>query len=142
MAIGDVQPYLRLVEHDLEVLGLLTSAASKSDKDVTDWQCTLLFYMACIYVKALGRLRNKDLQDHYQIKQWLNESPDLFPLIRSYRKLEDNSRDARYEGRVFTREEVSRLLRWFADVRDGVVKLLRAGGVTKVPAVDPALFLA
>lgn len=139
MALVDVPPYLRLVEHDLEVLGLLSKAAAHDHKDVTDWQCTLLFYMACIYVKALGRLRNKDLQDHYQLKQWLNETPDLLSITKPYRKLEDSSRDARYEGRRFTRDEMSRLLRWYSEVRDGLVRLLKAGGVTSVPVADPTL---
>lgn len=140
MALSDVPHYLQLVAHDLEVFKVISKANSGS-ADLSDWQCTLLFYMACIYVKALGRMRNKDLQDHYQLKQWLNETPDLVSITRSYRKLEDSSRDARYEGRKFNGDEMKRILRWFRDARDGLVALLKSGGATNAPVVDPASWL-
>ena len=138
MAHADVERYLKLVEHDLDTLALLSAQARITKRDVTDWKCTLLFYMACIFMKALGRLRGKELQDHYQIKQWINTTPDLLSVAKSYRKLEERSRDARYEGRLFSTDELKQAVRWFVDIRDCVIGLLRAGGVVKIPTIDPA----
>lgn len=140
---GDVDRYLKLVQHDLDALGFLSRGAEASSPptDVTDWKVTFLFYITCIYVKALGRTRSIDFQDHYQVKQWLNTTPDLLPMTRSYRKLEERSRDARYEGRIFTPTEMAAALRWFDDVRDLVVGLLKTAGVANVPRVAPSPWL-
>ena len=143
MGAADAQPYLDLIEHDLEALGLLSTAAQakKPAVDVSDWQCTLVYYMACIYVKAMGRTRGKDLQDHYQLKQWINTTSDLVPITKPYRKLEERSRDARYEGRKFTGDELNETFGWFAEVRDHLVALLKKEGAGKVPVVDPTRFV-
>ena len=129
-----------MVEHNLDVLRLLSESARRGTPatDVSDWKCTLLFYMACIYVKALGKLRNKDLQDHYDLRQWLNSTPDLILITRPYRKLEERSRDARYEGRRFSSVEMKDSLRWFCEVRDRLSALLRAGGASPIPTIDPS----
>jgi hypothetical protein len=109
--------------------------------DVSDWKCTLLFYIACTYVKALGMARGKDIQDHFQLRQWLNTTDDLWGFAKPYRKLEERSRDARYEGRFYASRELADCGRWFSEVRDAVVGLLRAMGVTQVPVVDPSPWL-
>ena len=139
---GDAEPshYLRMVEHNLDVLRLLSESARRAapPTDVSDWKCTLLFYMACIYVKALGKFRHKDLQGHYELRQWLNGTPDLLGITKPYRKLEERSRDARYEGRRFTAQETAESLRWFCTIRDSLSSLLKAGGVGQIPAIDPS----
>ena len=139
MALADVPPYLALVASDREVLAIVTNGGRAAKRDVSDWQTTLVFYMACIYVKALGRLRGKDLQDHFQIKQWLNTTADLVLIAKPYRKLEDRSRDARYEGRRFATTEMEQHVLWFEIVRGAIERLLRAGGVGGLPAVDVRL---
>src|ERR1043165_2941397 len=115
MSTTDVERYLRLAEHDLTVLDLLSQAAAgaKSNADVSDWKVTLLFYVACILVKALGRERGLELNDHFFVKQWLNTTADLVTITRSYRKLEDRSRDARYEGVLFDEKRLRQTLGWF-----------------------------
>lgn len=132
--------YLRMVEHNLDVLRLLSESARRASPptDVSDWKCTLIFYMACIYIKALGKLRHKDLQDHYELRQWLNSIPDLMGIARPYRKLEERSRAARYDGRRFTPVEMSEALQWFYTVRNALTSLLKAGGVSSIPSVDPS----
>ena len=142
MSAPDVARYLRLIEHDLEVLKLLAGAAkARGGVDVSDWKCTLLFYMACIYIKAFGRTQGKELQDHYNVKQWMNTTRELLPIAKPYRKLEERSREARYEGRKYDASEASQHARWFQEVRDGVVALLRSSGVANPPSVDPVSFL-
>ena len=134
-----VEKYLHLIQHDVDALGLLVGAAraSKPPKNVSDWAITLHFYILCVYVKALGRCRGKDFQDHYSIREWLNEEKDLLFIARPYRKVEEWSRDARYEGRVFDPSEVGRFHKWFVEVRNGFVALLQKEGLSSVPAPDP-----
>lgn len=135
--------YSALATHDLDALRLLSVAASGQEPqvDVSDWKCTLMFYMACIKVKAAGMTRNVVLKDHYGLRQWINTTADLLPMTRPYRKLEEFSREARYEGRRFSASELQMALRWFFDVRDHIDGLLHAAGVTTVPVIDPSPYL-
>jgi hypothetical protein len=143
MGIAEPVSYLKLIQHDSDVLATLSVAAARKSPplDVSDWKCTLLFYMACIYMKALGRARGRDLQDHYGIKQWINTDAALIAIAKSYRKLEERSRDARYEGRLYSRIELDQACRWFSEVRDHVSSLLKLDGIQDMPAIDPQPFL-
>lgn len=131
--------YLALIRHDVECLHLLAGAArtEKPPKDVSDWIITLHFYLLCVYVKALARCRQKDFQDHYAIRLWLNTEKDLLGVARPYRKVEEWSRDARYEGRLFTQPEILRFHHWFKEARDQLVALLRKEEAGQVPVPDP-----
>jgi hypothetical protein len=143
MGIAEPAFYLQLIQHDSDVLATLSAAASSKTPplDVSDWKCTLLFYMARIYMKALGRARGRDLQDHYGIKQWINTDAALVAIARSYRKLEERSRNARYEGRRYSRPELDQACRWFSEVRDHVSNLLKRDGIQDMPVIDPQPFL-
>lgn len=105
--------------------------------DTTDWQVALLYYMLCLQLKALGARRGLELQDHYRIKRWLNSDNDLIPVAKPYRKAEEWSRDARYEGRCFDGAEIRRYLSWFGCVYDCVGKLLENEGVPRPEFTDP-----
>ena len=130
--------YLRLIEHDREVLRLLTEQPAPA-LDTSDWQITILYYILCLYMKALGSVRGLEFQDHYAIKQWLNSAPELLAIAKPYRKAEEWSRDARYEGRLFNEGERKRFLNWFIVVRDHLTQLLRSSGVTNLPQIEPLL---
>ena len=139
-----VEKYLRLIEHDFGVLELLTASAKRAQppKDVSDWQVTLIFYITCIYIKALGRSFGRDIQDHYGLRQWLNTEPDLVVIARPYRHIEEPSRDARYEGRRFDQAFLLlRIVPNFLQVRDHVADLLEKRGAKAVPRIDPAPLL-
>jgi hypothetical protein len=135
---SDITRYLNLAAHDLLVLRALRSGALaiKGPADVSDWTVTLTFYSACILMKALARSRNRDLQDHYSVKQWMNTTADLLPVAKAYRKLEERSRDARYEGATFDDRSVKQSVEWFESVRDHVVALLAKAGVREIPRLD------
>ena len=137
------QRCLDVVERDLEALRLLSTAASKNTppRDVSDWKCTLMFYMACIYVKAIGHQRNVELDRHSEVRRWLNTSQDLCKIALPYRKLEDHSQEARYEGRLFTRPNLLHMYTWFVEIRDAIVPLLRNEGLPASPSVDPKPYL-
>ncbi|MDA0837812.1 MAG: hypothetical protein O3B01_13580 [Planctomycetota bacterium] len=140
----EVQKYLELLKHDLKVLRLLTDAAKSSNppEDVSDWQVTLLFYLACIYVKAAAQLYGERFDDHISLRGWLNREQDMIAMTRDYRKLEEASRDARYEGRLFSPREIEQeQLSRFETVRDHVVDVLRGKGVTRITEIDPRAVL-
>jgi len=139
-----VEKYLKLVEHDLRLLDLLTKERSDdlATENFTDWQATLLFYMACIYLKAVCLTFGEDIQDHFSLRQQINARKELAAISAPYRHLEEASRDARYEGRTFDRQYLlERLLPKFLAVRDCAVSLLERGGIKNVPRVDPTLYL-
>lgn len=142
MSQADCAHYLDLVRHNHRCALLLAEAARghKTSPDVSDWIVTFHFYILCVYVKALGRCRLQDFQDHYSLRAWLNQQPDLLEVTKSYRRVEEWSRDARYEGRTFTGAEMERLHRWFVHARDGFADLLEAENVRPVPrpaAIEP-----
>jgi hypothetical protein len=134
------EPYLELAARDAWALAALAKAGRDARRDVSDWVVTLHFYTLCIYVKALGRCRGRDIQDHYGIRQWLNSDVELTPIARPYRKIEEWSRDARYEGRLFdAKSEMPRFHEWFVAVRDHLCGLLEREGLrpARIAPVDP-----
>ena len=139
MSVKEAQRYLAIAEHDGVVLRMLVEGSKgEGTEDTTDWQVALLYYIMCIRVKALGSCRGVELQDHYSIKQWLNAESDLLGIARPYRKAEEWSRDARYEGRRFGRDELKRYLGWFASVYDHLGALLQNEGVPAGTGTDPS----
>lgn len=139
MSQADAKRYLLQVQSNEKALRLLVAAAQAETPrvDVSDWAVTMHFYILCVYVKALGRCRGRDFQDHYGIRQWLNTESDLLQAARPYRKVEEWSREARYEGRTFYSSEMERFHDWFELVRDQLTALLRAHGLKAVPVVNP-----
>jgi hypothetical protein len=137
MSSSDPSVYFKLIEHDRDELDLVSHKAP-SGCDTSDWQVTVLYYILCLYMKAFGKVCGRELQDHYSIKQWLNSESRLIPIARPYRKAEEWSRDARYEGRRFSSQEMKRFLEWFQSVRQHVASLLSTAGVTGLPDIDSA----
>jgi len=143
MNVQEARRYLELAEHDCRVLRILRRACDDPragalrEEDTTDWQVALVYYILCIEVKALGCCRGMELQDHYTIKRWLNDEPELREVARPYRKAEEWSRDARYEGRRFDEREMRRYLSWFGAVHDHLARLLNGEGLSVPGSVDP-----
>ncbi len=138
----DVVRYLELARHDAQVLDSLTEvAALKSpQQDVSDWQVTLLFYVCCISVKAVGRALGRSLHDHYEVRQFLNTEQRLLLIARPYRHIEEASRNARYEGERFDRAFFrNRLAPHFRAVWAKVVEVLTAEGVLSIGGMDPVV---
>lgn len=84
----------------------------------------------------------EDVQDHYTLRQLINTKPELYPIAKSYRHIEEASRDARYEGRKFEKSFLlNRILPKFKLVREHIVTFLQNAGVQAVPSVKiQALF--
>jgi len=139
-----IENYLSLIKHDLNLLDLLTGKlpAHLENEDFSDWEVTILFYINCIYLKAVCRLFGEDIQDHYSLRQIINTHNELTSIAKAYRHLEEDSRDARYEGRKFNKEYITkRLLPKFIQVRDCAVTIIKKNGITNAPSVDPTPFL-
>ena len=148
MSAKEAERYITIAEHNYHIFCILVGASSSKpgtnnadSEDTTDWQLTLLYYVLCIQLKALGSSRGQDLQDHYAIKCWINSAPDLTPIARSYRKAEEWSRDARYEGRHFGANEFRRYLKWFYDVHNHLGDLFEKAGITPPAAIAPRAVL-
>lgn len=139
MTALSAQQYLALAQHDHESLKLLARAGRENRPavDVSDWIVTMHFYVLCVLVKALGAQRGQGFQDHYAIRHWLNSEQDVLMLATPYRKVEEWSRDARYEGRKFNASEIARFHTWYGLVRDGLKPLLKASGVGGIPTLTP-----
>lgn len=136
--MSDVERYLDLVQHDLNLLDLLTSSlpAHLSNEDFSDWQVTNLFYMACIFLKSACALIGEDVQDHFTLRQIINDREELRNIAKNYRHLEEASRDARYEGRVFDKNYIlDRLVPKFNSVRDCVHGLLTQHNIQAISTV-------
>lgn len=141
MSIKEAERYLAIAEHDFHVLSMLINVAdddtfSGSAENTTDWQVTLLYYILCIQLKALACTRSLELQDHFTIKKWINAERDLLQIARTYRKIEEWSRDARYEGRYFTNDELKRYLQWFEEVHKHLGELLQEATLVQPASID------
>jgi len=136
--------YLQIAEHDYCIGRFLARGPQDNPTspemlgDTTDWQIALLYYTLCLEVKALGSSRGFELQNRYELRQWLNSEQDVIDIAKPYRKAEEWSRDARYEGRVFSRQELVRFGTWFNEVHTRVCKLLTATGLSVPSAIDPS----
>ena len=136
--MSDTTKYLNLIEHNLRLLDLIsgTRPSHLKDDDFSDWQVTIIFYMSCIYLKAVCVLFDEDVQDHYTLRQMINTRKEIYEddIAKYYRHIEEASRDARYEGRRFDKASVeNRILPKFYKVRDRAVKILKDNNVNDVP---------
>jgi len=140
----DVTKYLTLIEHDLKLLDLLTSNLPErlNKENFSDWKVTIIFYMACLFLKTACVLFGEDIQDHYTLRQIINNRSELYAIAKNYRHLEEASRDARYEGRVFEKQYImDRLVPKFNSVRDCVVEILAKQNISNVPVIKIEQYL-
>jgi len=127
-AIPEVNKYFEMIKHDFDTLDFLTAAPPKNleKSDFSDWQVTLLFYIACVYVKSVLCSLGIDIENHYSLRREITANPELKPFYRKYRQLEEASRDARYEGRKFDRGHIIQvILPKYFTVRDCIAEVLK-----------------
>lgn len=133
LAFPESTRYIQLAEHDIRLLALISNQDRKQSgtlEDFSDWKVTIIFYISCILMKAVCSLWGEDIQNHYMLRRIINERPELYSIARDYRKLEEASRDARYEGRTFEPAFiVQRVIPKFNSIRDQVFLLLNNAGV-------------
>jgi hypothetical protein len=144
--MSDITKYLNLVEHDTRLLDLITGTRPDhlKDDDFSDWQVTIIFYMSCIYLKAVCVLFGEDVQDHYTLRQLINTRKEIYEdnIARYYRHIEEASRDARYEGRRFDKEFIEdRILPKFYKVKERAISILKDNDVTDIPETDIGFLL-
>jgi hypothetical protein len=131
-----VDEYFRLLDHDLRILEILHQGGAQAPLDTSDWKTTLLFYMACIYVRATALAMGVTISNHREATTWLNTGASGVHVAADYRMLQDRSQAARYMGRVFQPKEMWDHFRWFIAVRDRVMSLLKQKGLNP-PLINP-----
>ena len=92
----------------------------------SDWLVTQNFYAALHLVAALAETDNETHEGHEDRNEYVNRR--LRPAFSAYRRLSDKSRDARYDGRLFSVQELAELRGHFATVRDNVARPLGRAG--------------
>ena len=95
--------------------------------------------MLCLLAKAIAKSRGIDFRSHEDIRQWINTEKDIWGISKDYRKAEEMSREARYEGRLFNAEDIRRFNGWYCSVRRHLVDLLKSAGVS-VPSLKLTVF--
>lgn len=125
----DPGKYFRLVEHDRDLLDLLSALPPHLiNRDFSDWVVTTTFYITCIYMKAYFQTKGIDIQDHITIRKLINTDPTVVSIAYDYRKLEEASRDARYEGRTFDANKLKeRVLSHYNRIRLHLVGIIKCG---------------
>jgi hypothetical protein len=139
--MGNIDKYLELIKHNSKLLDLITGNRPEhlTHEDFSDWQVTVMFYISCIYLKAVCTLHNIDIQDHHKLRETINTNQSLkklWNISKDYRHIEESSRDARYEGRKFDKNNIERLLRKFYNVRDCAIGIIKDKGINNVPIID------
>lgn len=137
--MSEASQYFDLITHDLKLFDLLTGKMPNhlAKEDFSDWQVTVLFYMACIYLKAACSFLGIDIQDHFTLRQVINNRKEFYSIARDYRHLEEASRDARYEGRRFEKPYIAdRLIPKFTSVRDCMVDFLKQNNISDIPSIE------
>jgi hypothetical protein len=135
-----IDSYFALIEHNVNLLDLLTSKQYPPhliQEDFSDWCATTIFYVLCIYMKIVFTLMGKDVQDHFTLRQLINTTPELYAIAKYYRHIEEASRDARYEGKKYTKDYlVERILFKFEKVRECIEKILKKNKLNTIPKIN------
>lgn len=80
------------------------------------------------------------MQDHQKLREIINTDQalkELWYIAKHYRHIEEASRDARYEGRKFSKEYIKeRILPKFYKVRDCAVSIIKSKNISNVPVID------
>ncbi len=142
--MDNVDRYINLIKHNINLLDLLSGQlpGHLSEEDFSDWCVTIIFYILCIYMKAVCALMGEDVQDHYTLRQLINTKPELYNIAKFYRHIEEDSRNARYEGKTYNREYLlNRILPKFNTVRDCAINIIKKHGIVNIPAMDIKIFL-
>ncbi len=129
-----VRHFIYLTEHHHKLFDLLTGKLPEhlKNENFSDWQATTIFYMACILVKALCVTLNEDPKSHFEIRQLTYKNSELQSFAKEYRKLEEASRQARYDGRTFDKSYIEdRLIPHFNLIKLNIKSTLKNGNKTK-----------
>src|SRR5438552_3974794 len=103
------EDYIRCAQSHTRVVAALTHAGTSEDfvdDDFSGWKVTAIYYTACLLMRAYTRAQGKAYRSHQEVRDFLHERRELDPIRRDYLYLENESRNARYEGQTFTTLEI------------------------------------
>lgn len=121
--MADKDEYLQIIEQNYETLTHLTKP---NPGDYTEWCVTIIYYMALHYIHAyLAQKRKRHPASHANLTPEMQDPP-LKNLYKTYRNLEDDSRDARYNGTKFSVDQIKNgSIRWFNAIQTSVSDWLK-----------------
>jgi hypothetical protein len=121
----NLQEHLDKAQHNFD---FLDSFDSNQRGNYRGWIVTVYFYTALHYVDAyLANKGYKEFNTHEERKNHIVIfQSDLKPSIyRKYRQLEDDSRNARYSTKQFTRKDVDEVRqKFFQPIKQRIENLL------------------
>ena len=88
------------------------------------WSITVLFYTALHYIEAYFASHDKGFTNHASRGIEIRRDPRIKSIYRTYRKLEDLSREARYDASAMKQEDVERAKTRFEHVRRVIEAIL------------------
>jgi hypothetical protein len=105
--VATVDEHLDQFEHNLEVARRLAGT-----DDNWDWALTALFYAALHLCQAYMSRQGLQADSHRKRERQMLASSELQPVLNHYKALRNDSEEARYDCRQFSRSE-------FESIRDG-----------------------
>ena len=91
--------HLSIIEQNYKTLVHLTQSVPSN---YSDWCVTIIFYMALHYVHAfLSEELAEHPNDHQSLQSIIVSNTQLKAIYQKYRNLQDDSREARYNGEKF-----------------------------------------
>ncbi len=89
-----------------------------------EWAITATFYAALHYLEAYLATQGIHSQTHVERDQRVNSLPELRPLYGSYRRLKNQSLEARYGTRQFPRSDVTATAGWLDQIKSHISNLV------------------
>lgn len=98
----------------------------KLDSDCSiGWAVTVIFYSALHYIEAYFVTYRKGYNNHYSRSSAIQNDPRIRSLYDDYRKLEDLSREARYDAASFNKGDLVSAKEFKENIRQAVEALLK-----------------
>lgn len=117
------EKHLEIVDRNY---GALTCLCDPDPSDYTEWCVVVIYYMAFHYVQAYLDVKiGEHPTSHAVIQSRIRDIPQLKTLYGKYRRLEEDSRKARYDGEKFSIYTMrNTTLRNFKEIQKMIFSLL------------------
>ncbi len=122
--------HLQIINHNYNALSHLSNP---NPSNYTDWCITIIFYMALHFVQAyLADKKNEHITNHSTLQQKIREDQNLRSTYNTYRHLQDDSVNARYNGDKLSIYEMrNSTLKYFKTIQNKIISLLNVSDTNK-----------
>jgi hypothetical protein len=97
---------------------------TQMNRDHIHWAVVALFYSALHWVDAFLAIGSVHPEKHFERQEYLSRDPNLHCIIKPYRQLEDDSREARYELASYNDNYVTHLRGLLRQIRNVLEPML------------------